>query len=276
MKYLKLMKRADYTIVQLKRDKANPINARMISEIRLLFRHLENDPKVRGVVLTGQENFFSAGLDLIEMYDLDERGIKTFWTNFMGMISDLVSFPKPLVAAITGHSPAGGCVLAICCDYRVMAKGRFTIGLNEIPIGIVLPETIFHLYSFWIGQHKAYQYLLEGELLNPAEALSVGLIDELVEENKVQIIAEQKLKKYLTFDSDTWQNSKMNIRKELIKKLDVDINTLLEPLLKQWWQPATRNRVAAMVKTLSRGKVNQTSRGSVNQTKGGANSNRRR
>ena len=121
LRHLTLINKANYAIVKLDRDRANPINARMISEIRLLFRKIEADPKIKGVVLVGQEGYFSAGLDLIEMYNLNEAGIKTFWKNFMGMVSDLVSFRKPLIAAITGHSPAGGCVLAICCDYRVMA-----------------------------------------------------------------------------------------------------------------------------------------------------------
>src|SRR5690606_38326654 len=125
-------------------------------------------------ILMGKEGFFSSGLDLITLFEYDQAQIKKFWEKFIGLVHQLVRFPKPLICAITGHSPAGGCVLALCADYRIMAQGDYIIGLNEVPVGIVVPGSIAQLYGFWIGMGNASRFLLEGKLLKPEEAESVG------------------------------------------------------------------------------------------------------
>src|ERR1700744_4167559 len=117
-------------VVGLGRGKLNPMNAEMVKELTVLIKSINTDDNIGGLIITGKENFFSAGLDLIELYDYDEDQIKTFWKDFLALQSTMVSFKKPMVAAISGHSPAGGCVMAICCDYRVMAQGKYIIGLN--------------------------------------------------------------------------------------------------------------------------------------------------
>src|ERR1700744_6217666 len=162
----------------LDRGRSNPINHQMVKDLATCIKELDADSNVGGVIITGKPGFFSSGIDLMEAYDYNEEQIKQFWIDFLALPRALASFSKPLVAAISGHSPAGGCVIAVCCDYRLMADGQFIIGLNEIPVGIVVPDGIFNLYSFWLGKRKAYQYIMEGKLLDVAGALKVGLIDE--------------------------------------------------------------------------------------------------
>jgi 3,2-trans-enoyl-CoA isomerase len=157
----------------------------MVNELADCIKKLEDDDNVGGVILTGKEGFFSSGIDLVEAYDYNEQESREFWVDFLVLQNVLAAFRKPIVAAISGHSPAGGCILAICCDYRVMASGAFIIGLNEIPVGIIVPDTVFNLYSFWLGRHKAYQYLMEGKLLKVNEALEAGLIDEIAAPDKL-------------------------------------------------------------------------------------------
>ena len=157
------------------RGKSNALHLEMVLEISMAIDEAANDPSVEGLILTGKEGFFSAGLDLITLYSYDEAQMKTFWEAFMRLLYKLITFPKPAVSAITGHSPAGGCVLAICCDYRIMADGDFIIGLNEVPVGLIVPESIFKLYSFWLGEAVAYRSLLQGKLFKPLEAKDVAL-----------------------------------------------------------------------------------------------------
>ena len=237
-------------VLTLDRGRSNPINAEMISELTGLIKSLEENDSVGGVILTGKENFFSSGVDLIEVYDYDEHKIKQFWVDFLHLQAVLFSFKKPLVAAISGHGPAGGCVLALCCDYRVMAQGKFIIGLNEVPVGIVVPNTICDTYAFWIGQRKAYQYLLEGKLLSVDEALRDGLVDEICEPENVMAAAEKKVRAYMKFNASTWRQSKLNLRGELLNKLNADQAAGLEMMLKQWWAPETRQTLQAIVYNL--------------------------
>jgi len=211
-------------ILQLNRGKANAINAEMVNELLDALITLKTNDKVKGVVLTGHGEFFSAGLDVIELYSYDEHEIAEFWKVFDRLSRRIVMFPKPIVAAITGHSPAGGCVLAIGCDYRVMAEGNYRIGLNEVAVGIVVPEPIFHMYSFLVGRGKAHQYLLEGKLHLPEEALACNLVNEIAPLNEVLNRAIAQLKVFMQYNSAVWTKSKMNFRSPLIPELAVMLN----------------------------------------------------
>lgn len=237
-------------VIQLNRGRSNAINSEMVAELRQMIRNVEKDDNIAGIILTGKEGFFSAGLDLIELYDYDELQIRQFWKDFLHLVTVMVSFRKPMVSAINGHSPAGGCVLALCCDYRVMAEGKYIIGLNEVPVGIIVPQSIFHLYSFWLGNAVAYRYMLEGKLLHTEEALSSGLIDELVKPESILYAAERRIQKYTQMDSKTWQQSKLNLRAELLAKVSADQSDMLEIMLIQWWSSSTRSILKTIIQNL--------------------------
>ena len=230
----------------LDRGKSNAMDINLVEELITEFSNAEDNPSIEGVILTGKESFFSSGLDLIELYNYDEQQMKNFWQRFMFLAQKLSGFPKPFVTAITGHSPAGGCVLALCADYRIMAEGEFIIGLNEVPVGLVVPESIFDLYSFWLGEAVAYRSLLEGKLFNPSEALQVGLVDEVVPFNKIQQTAIRKLKSFSQFNRSAWGSSKTNFKKKLVAKLNHEQDQVIDQVLKQWWNPQTR----AIMKTI--------------------------
>lgn len=241
--------------IMLDRGKSNAMHVEMIEEISISLQEAQQDPAVEGVILSGKENFFTSGLDLITLYQYDEAQMQKFWKSFMDLLQKLVSFPKPIVSAITGHSPAGGCVMAICCDYRVMADGDFIIGLNEVPVGIVVPDVIFNLYSFWLGQGRAYRSLLEGKLYKPAEALEIGLVDEVVEFNKIQNAAIAKIKSLTQFEKNAWRTSKMNFRKDLIASFEKDQTETINQVLEQWWRPSTRAVLKTIIENLTQKKM---------------------
>ncbi|OAQ40247.1 enoyl-CoA hydratase [Pedobacter psychrophilus] len=237
-------------IIALNNGSSNTINAEMLSELKKIIKSIESDDNIKGVILTGKKGFFSAGLDLIELYDYDENQIKQFWIDFLDLVAILTKFKKPMVAAISGHSPAGGCVLSICCDYRVMAEGKYIIGLNEVPVGIIVPDSIFELYAFWIGKANAYRNLLEGKLMGFEEARNIGLIDESAPIESLMTIAQKKMNTYIQFDATTWQESKMNMRRDLIAKVSQDQTATLEKMLNQWWSPSTRSILKTIIGNL--------------------------
>ena len=136
---------------------------------------------VHGIVLSGSERVFSAGLDVPHLlsHGEDRHAVLDSWQAFFGIARTLAESRIPVVAALTGHSPAGGCVLALCCDYRIMARSPdparpFAIGLNETQVGLVAPEGIQQLLRRVVGIHRAERLLVSGELV-PAHVENLSL-----------------------------------------------------------------------------------------------------
>ncbi len=250
MNTILIEKKEEYIIVQLNRGRANPINAEMVKELRQLIKDVENDDEIGGIILTGQKNFFSAGLDVIELYNYDEVTMAQFWNDFIDLIHELTSFSKPLISAISGHSPAGGCLFAICSDYRIMVDGeRFQIGLNEVPVGILVPHGILELYAFWLGKGKAYQALMQGHLFNSEDALVNGLINKVVPSDELLSRAEAQMKLYLSFPKSVWKQTKKNLRAKLIEDSKVSKEDR-EKAMKQWWSEESRTVLGKIVDRL--------------------------
>lgn len=252
MTTIELSKEGKFAIVQLNRGKSNPINTQMLKELTTCFEDLGQDDEVTGAVITGKLPFFSAGLDVIELYNYDNDQVVELFESLFVAIRTMLSFPKPLVASITGHSPAGGCVLALCCDYRVMAEGKYRIGLNEVPVGIVMPTFIYHLYESVIGSKLAMQYILEGKLLTTHEGLDCGLLDEVVVEPKVLEKAKERLAFYTAFNQRTWQYSKLNMRQALLGHFEEFTEAMKAETLKHWWSEDTRQILGGLVAQLTK------------------------
>lgn len=252
METIQVSRQEQYAIIQLNRGKSNPMNTQMLLELSSAFSELEGDTTVAGVLLTGKEHFFSAGLDLPEIFNYDAAEFDHFWKTFMALIKQMLAFPKPLIAAITGHSPAGGCVLAITCDYRVMAAGPYRIGLNEIPVGIVVPGYLGEIYAMWVGKRNAFQFLMEGKLLDNSEALQAGLVDVVVPEEEVLNTAIQKLQHYLSFDQNAWRVTKGNLRRGILEIANKTDEKEIADTMEHWWRPSTRQRLQYFVDKLKK------------------------
>lgn len=250
MSSIKIELIGDKAVIRLDRGKVNAINADVIHDLTQAILELKADEKVRGVMITGKGEFFSAGLDVVELYNYNEEEILNFWRDYDRLLRLMIAFPKPMVAAINGHCSAGGCLLTLGCDYRVMASGNYRIGLNEVALGIVIPETVYHLYSFAIGRSKAYQYLLEGKMHSPEEALSCGLIHEMLPLEQVELHAQKQLDHYLKFSTAVWAQSKLNFRNALLQRIRTDFQTTFEHTIRQWWSEESRSIMAGMIAKL--------------------------
>lgn len=134
----------------------------------------------RALVLSGQPGMFSGGLDVPGLLRLDRTQMKGFWNAFFGVQARLASLPLPIVAAITGHSPAGGAVLACYCDLRIMADGKYRIGLNEVQVGLFPGPVVYGVVRRVVGPREAERLMCSGLLLLPTEALRAGLVDRVL------------------------------------------------------------------------------------------------
>src|SRR5438552_7555220 len=154
-------------VVTLSRGAANPLNAAMVGELHEALA-MAQAPEVRGLVLASDRpKFFSAGFDVKEVFAYGREEMTEFFGSNMDLYEGLFRLPKPVVAAVSGHSVAGGSVLALVCDVRVMAEGPFQFALNEVNLGVVLPPGVVRMAVDAIGSHHARDLFLGGEALTP-------------------------------------------------------------------------------------------------------------
>lgn len=252
MNTLEVTYKNEYAIVQMNRGKVNAINFEMVQELRDIFNAFSTNAEVKGVILTGQPHYFSAGLDLIELFQYNKDQIRDFFSSFGSLYLELVQFKKPFISAINGHSPAGGCVLAVASDNRYMADGdKYVIGLNEVAVNIQISQNLTEVYAFWMGEGLASRYILEGKLLSGKEALAAGLVDELVPLENVLERAEKQMKLYMKADQEILINTKQKLRKHLLDKLDLKAENSLKEASELWWKPEIRTKMKAYVESFS-------------------------
>jgi enoyl-CoA hydratase/carnithine racemase len=163
--------------LNMNRPPVNALNTTLMDALRQAI--IEAGSDCEAIVISGRPGLFSAGLDVPELLDLDEAGISAMWKSLFTLLETTACSPIPVVAAITGHCPAGGAVLSLFCDYRVMADGAYKIGLNETQVGLVVPEPIRNALVRLTGPHKAERLIVGGRLLGPVEAEKWGMVDAL-------------------------------------------------------------------------------------------------
>lgn len=158
-----------------------PVNALDTALVRALREAIVEAPVngARGIILSGTQGMFSAGVDVPALLALDRPGVQAFWNDFFALCGAIASSPVPLVAALTGHSPAGGAVMSLFADYRVMAHGVYKIGLNEVQVGLSVPEPIQFAMRRIIGPYRAERLLVAGAMVDAETARAIGLVDEL-------------------------------------------------------------------------------------------------
>ena len=136
----------------------------------------------RPTVLTGEGSVFCAGLDLMTLDTIGRDDFEEFVTRFSATMIQLLTTPFPLVAAVNGHAVAGGCVLALACDYRIGTAGEFKIGMNELAIGLTLPAVAMEIPRGALEPQALRRVVLGAELMDPDAALGLGILDELADD----------------------------------------------------------------------------------------------
>ena len=252
MENIKLQIESGVGVLELNRGRANPINMEMMREIHKVVKQLAEDDSVRGLILTGSPGFFSVGLDVMELVSLDEQGLDRFWREFFRLMKALVGFQKPLICAVSGYAPAGGCVLSLCCDYVLMADGDFRIGLNEIEVGLFVPRPILDLLISRVGQDKASQLVLDSRMLTPGQAQRFGLVHELCDCAELMTRANSLINRWLKWDAESWKKTKVELKAPTLERWEQPFDDLIERIKRHWKNPGTLESLNRVVNALKK------------------------
>ena len=204
------------------------------------------------MILSGATGRFSGGLDVPLLLGLDRPAMATLWREFYALLGAIAGSPIPIVAAITGHAPAGGTVLALYCDLRIMASGDYKIGLNEVPVGIPIPPAILAGARRLVGPRLAERLAVSGELLSPQDALGFGMIDEVVALEKVVDRAVERCQRLLALPAQAMASTRRLARADLVAIFEVDLEPELQRVIASWWSPETQGSLRALVERLGK------------------------
>jgi Delta3-Delta2-enoyl-CoA isomerase len=233
-----------------------PVNALTGDLITALRQAVESAPKdnIRALVLSGTPGRFCAGLDVPLLMGLDRKAITSLWRELYALMKALACSPIPIAAAIIGHAPAGGTVLPLFCDWRVMADGEFKIGLSEVQVGIPLPAVILAALRRQVGPRQAERLASSGLLMSPAQALDIGLVDELVPTERVVERSVEWCKSLLALPPEAMTATRHEARADLIAIFRHDLDAELKKVAASWWHPETQATLRAVVDRLKKKK----------------------
>ena len=231
-----------------------PVNALSPDLIITLRQALESASRegVRALILSGSPGRFSAGLDVPLLITLEHPAIADLWRAFYALMRTLASSPIPIVAAITGHAPAGGTVLPLFCDWRIMAQEDYKIGLNEAQVGLMLPPVILAALRRQIGARDAEWVAVSGLLMSPQQALAIGLIDELAPSDQVVPRALAWCQNLLAVPAQAMTATRKHARADLVALFDSGLENELEAVTACWWNPETQATLRALVEKLGK------------------------
>ncbi|XP_077358465.1 enoyl-CoA delta isomerase 1, mitochondrial isoform X2 [Festucalex cinctus] len=240
--------------MHLQSPPVNSLSLDFLTEFCISLEKLEMDKSCRGLIITsGVPKVFSAGLDILEMYGKSPESCGEFWKAVQEMWLKLYSSNMVIVAAINGSSPAGGCLMSLTCDYRIMADNpRYSIGLNETQLGIVAPFWFKDAMANTVGHRNTEMSLALGLLYSPTEALKIGLVDQIVPEDKLMTSAEQMMGKWLAIPAHARQITKSMMRKPTIDKLtskrEADVQNFVSFITKDAIQKSLRTYLEMLKK----------------------------
>ena len=243
MNFVLSSKEKGIATVTLQRGKVNALNEPMVEEAFDIFINLEKDTEVKSVVFTGSGKFFSFGFDIPEFLRYSKKDFIGYCEKFTNLYTYLFQFPKPVVAALNGHTIAGGCMLATACDFRLMATGKGKISLNEITFGAPVFAGSVEMLRFCVGSRKAQSILYSGAMYSAEEAFELGLVDQVSAKDTLEEDARKVADELGEKASPAFSSIKKLLRKPLAEKMIKYEKDYILHFADIWYSETTRKKL---------------------------------
>ena len=228
---------------ELARGKVNAINEAVVEEMMGHFQEFSADPAVKAVILTGQGKFFTFGFDIPEFLGYGREDFIRYLTKFTDLYTFLFLFPKPLVAALNGHTIAGGCMISLSCDWRIMVSGKSRISLNEINFGASLFAGSVEMMRFHLGSRNGEKTILSGRMYSPEEAVGLGLVDQVVSEADLEESGKIKALEMASKDPAAFRSIKLLSRKDVAETMKRKEKASILEFVDIWYSERTWNQL---------------------------------
>ena len=209
------------TIIIDRQDVRNALNKTTVDELQIAVRELEEDPKLRIIIITGAgEKAFVAGADIKELHE--RTMLEALVPGMQKVYREIEQSSKVTIAVINGHALGGGCELALACDLRVVAN-HAKIGLPELNLAIIPGAGGTQRLMRIVGKGRALEMILTGKIIDGQEAERIGLVTQSVESNNLRNVTNQLVESILSKGPLALKLAKMVVN----RGQDVDLDTAL-------------------------------------------------
>ena len=206
--------------------------------------------RCKAVIILGNNRIFSAGLNLKDLIGADKNSVSEIFSTFIRLLQTIRAFPGPVISIVSGHSIAGGCLLAIVCDYRYGVFGFHRMGLNEMALSLDLPKSIFTIISKTINPRFLFEVSTQCKLYTPNQAFKVGFINEYYRNpfigkkfaTKKALISAKKLAQFYINAGEPFSRLKETFH----SGTDFDHKILIE----NWFTDRTQRKIQSVVRSL--------------------------
>ena len=204
------------------------------------------------LLASAHPKLFCPGLDLVSLIEFDRARLERFMTGFRRMLVSLFGLSRPMVAAVGGHAVAGGSILAMTADWRVLKRGGASIGLNEVKVGVPLPWSVSALLRATVPPQSLARVALLARNLADEEALAAGLVDELAAPDGFEETCLARLREFAETDPAALAVTKSYLRADARRQMQAEEPRAVAEWLDGWFSPSTQDRIRATVATLTR------------------------
>jgi Delta3-Delta2-enoyl-CoA isomerase len=250
---MKLERHGEIAILYIDTERNNAINIDSIREAHELMNEAEQDRAVRAIVVTStHKSIFCPGVDLPSLMNYSRAEMREFYDALTGLVRRKFVYPKAEIYALNGHTIAAGLMMALAGDYRIMANGKFYLGLMEIELGLATPIGVVAMLAHVLGGRGAERVLFRGERYPPEQARAFGLVDEVVESNMLMDRAMEHARLLGQKPVDGYRRLKRYSRQAVADRMQALDAAHFDDLVEQWFAPETQELVNCAVRRMTK------------------------
>jgi len=246
--------RGNVAVVRMAHGKVSALDQalaeRLVSELETIRKS-----SVGAVVLTGTGSAFSAGVDLFQVLDGGNAYVRRFLPQFDTLLRTLLTYPKPIVAAVNGHAIAGGCIMVAACDHRVMADGEGRIGVPELAVGVPFPTLALEIVAARVAVPALRGLIYTGRTVHVDEAVEIGLVDESAEPEHLDDRAWEVAVQLATIPAKSFELTKRAFSSPILDRVKT-MGAVDVAVTEAWSAPETQDAIRAYLgKTVGKKKA---------------------
>jgi enoyl-CoA hydratase len=231
--------------LQIDEPRGNALSYETIVAIEHALDDVQRSPALACVV-EGRERVFSSGLDLRACAKFSRDEMAHYVDAFEELFERVFTFPKPLIAFVQGPAIAGGAVLALACDVRVMAPSA-AIGLNEVELGIPFPSMALEVGRFGIPHASQVDGIMLGKKFSAQDALERGVVHEVASQVDV---AMARAREFLSPGPNAVKATKAALRRESLERARLHAAASRKSFVEAFFAEEAQTRIQALVKKL--------------------------